>query len=297
MRTERRDKKEMTAGDYIRANFDSCDRLAVVVRNERRGEILERITTALRIAGPQFQDWLRYKNERDGCDIYLGMNPLKPHADRRTKEDIHVFRHLFVDLNQKGGGSLQAIEQLNLVPPPSYVLKTSADSFHLIWRVEGVTREHGEALLHSMAQHFGADPAACDPSIALRLPGYANKKHREDFQVAVHAHTERVYQARDFKLRVEPVGFGFARPDSSREHVVGSAPHEPSQSERDWAYAKHALARGFPAEEVIRDIAEFRAHDHPQAEDYARRMVIKVQAELKIWVDAHGHGKHHSERR
>jgi hypothetical protein len=282
MRMERRDKKEMTVGDYIRSNFDSGDRLAVVVRNERRGEIVERITTALRIAGPQFQDWLRYKNERDGCDIYLSMNPLKPQADRRTKEDIHVFRHLFVDLNQKGGRSLQAIERLQLVPPPSYMLKTSPDSFHLIWRVEGVTREHGEALLHSMAQHCGADPAACDSSTALRLPGYANKKSEEDFQVAAHAYTDRVYHARDFKICVEPVDSGFARPDSSREHVVGSTPHEPSQSERDWAYAKHALARGFPAEEVIRDIAEFRAHDHPRAEDYARRTVIQVQAELKL---------------
>ena len=84
MNAENPDKKEITAPDYIRANFDPSDRLAVLVRNRRRGDTLQRISTAVRIAAPQFQDWLRYKNERDGSDIYLGMNPLKPEAHTRT---------------------------------------------------------------------------------------------------------------------------------------------------------------------------------------------------------------------
>ena len=70
------EQKEITAPDYIRANFDPSDRLAVFVRNRRSGDTLQRISTAFRIAAPQFQDWLRYKNERDDCDIYLDMNSL-----------------------------------------------------------------------------------------------------------------------------------------------------------------------------------------------------------------------------
>jgi hypothetical protein len=287
MSTGKPGKKEITAPDYIRTSFDPSDRVAVVVRNERRGEIVERITTALRIAGPPFQDWLRYKNERDGCDIYLGMNPLKPEADSRTKENIQVFKHLFVDLDQESSRSLQAIQSSNLVPPPSYVLNTSPDRLQLIWRVEGVRREHGEALLHALARHFEIDPAGNDSSTVLRFPGYANKKYKEDFQVTVRAYIERVYHPRDFRLCTEPVDSGLARPNSSRGHVLASAPHEPSQSERDWAYAKHALARGFPPEEVIRDIAEFRAHDDPHAEDYAQRTVFRAQAELNLQAGPH----------
>jgi len=149
--------------------------------------------------------------------------------------------------------------------------------------VEGVTAEHGEALLHSLARHFDADPTRNDSSTVLRLPGYANKKCKEDFLVAVHAYTERSYHTRDFRLRIEPADSGPVRPNS----LPTSAPRELSQSERDQAYAKNALARGFSPDEVIRDIAEFRAHDTPHPEDYARHTVIKAQAEL----DAYGSGR------
>ena len=53
------------------------------------------------------------------------------------------------------------------------------------------------------------------------------------------------------------------------------------QSERDWAYAKRALARGEAPEEVIRNIAEFRAYDKHDPHDYALRTVAKAQAELQ----------------
>ena len=102
MNTENPDKNEITAPNYIRANFDPSDRLAVLVRNRRRGDTLQRISTAVRIAAPQFQDWLRYKNERDGSDIYLGMNPLKPEAHTRTKDDIQAIKHLYIDLDHDG---------------------------------------------------------------------------------------------------------------------------------------------------------------------------------------------------
>ncbi len=68
--------------------------------------------------------------------------------------------------------------------------------------------------------------------------------------------------------------------ESARDHAVASTPWELSQSERDWAYAKRALARGLAPEEVMRDIAEFRAHEKNDPEDYARRTVNKAQAEL-----------------
>src|SRR5260370_452055 len=134
MTIENPDKKDISAPDYVRANFDPSDRLAVLVRNRKRGETLQRISTAVRIAAPQFQEWLRYKNERDGCDIYLGMNPLKSEAHTRTKEDIQTIKHLYIDLDHEGTKSLAAIQQSDLVPPPSYALITSPEKVPIVWK-------------------------------------------------------------------------------------------------------------------------------------------------------------------
>ena len=113
-------RKQPTPAEYIRANFQPSDRIAVLVRNRKRGETIQRISTADKVAGPVFQDWMRYKNEKDSCDVYVGMNALKPQAHTRTKEDVLAIRHLYVDLDQDGSASLAAIEKSNLVPPPSY---------------------------------------------------------------------------------------------------------------------------------------------------------------------------------
>jgi N-terminal domain of anti-restriction factor ArdC len=67
------------------------------------------------------------------------------------------------------------------------------------------------------------------------------------------------------------------------EYSDSMAPPRPprgelSQSERDWAFAKRALARGDDPEEIIRRIADYRAEEkHP---NYARYTVEKAQAAL-----------------
>ena len=268
----------MSSQDYIHRSFDLSDRLAVLVRNPRRGEIVERISTAVRIAGPQFQDWLHHKNEVDGCDIYLSLNPLKPEAQTRSKQDIQVIKHLYVDLSRESAQSFAAIQHSRLVPPPSYILHTSPHRFQAIWRVEEITHAQGEALLHALARHFDGDPHAADLTRTLRLPGFANKKCREDFGVTMNDHKGRIYHTRDFKLRADPVESNLPRWNPSVRHTL--VPREQNQTERDAAYAKGALVRGFSPEEVIRDIAEFRVEENVHAEDYARHTVAAAQAEL-----------------
>ena len=111
------------------------------------------------------------------------MNPLKPAARTRTKEDILSIRHLYVDLDHDGAKSLASIQQSNLVPRPNYVLSTSPDKFQVIWRVEEVAQDQAEALLRAMARKFGGDPAATDSTRVLRIPGFVNKKYDETFIV------------------------------------------------------------------------------------------------------------------
>src|SRR5258708_7031986 len=77
---ESRNMKDISASEYIRTNFHPSDRIAVLVRNGGTGETLQLIATAERIAGTPAQKWLQQKNEKEACDIYIGMNTLNPEA-------------------------------------------------------------------------------------------------------------------------------------------------------------------------------------------------------------------------
>ncbi len=88
--TEKENTKGISATEYIRTNFHSSDRIAILVRNRHRAETVQRITTSARIVEPAFQEWMHFKNEKESCDIYVGMNTLKPEARTRTKEDIQT---------------------------------------------------------------------------------------------------------------------------------------------------------------------------------------------------------------
>jgi excisionase family DNA binding protein len=50
--------------------------------------------------------------------------------------------------------------------------------------------------------------------------------------------------------------------------------------ETDWVYAKRALARGDNPDQVIRNIADYRAEDKADPIYYARLTVIKAQLAL-----------------
>jgi DNA primase RepB-like protein len=271
-------KHSVTPVAYIRWLFEPSDRLAVLVRNRDRGETTQRIATAAKVTDGSFQQWLRFKNEKHSADIYVGMNPLKPEARTRTKEDIHSIRHLYLDLDHDAQRSLAATEQSNLVPHPNVVIATSLNKLQLVWRVEGFSQEQAEAILRAMARKFGGDPAATDSTRVLRLPGFVNRKYDVEFTVTAEISNEQRYTPHDFRLKTDPAELP-QWPTRTIGNRNASSTRQPlSQSEHDWAYAKRSLARGVPAEEVIQQIAAFRTHDKHNPEDYARRTVSKAQA-------------------
>jgi len=273
-------KRDVSPVAYIRWLFEPSDRLAVLVRNGERGETTQRITTAGKITEDSFQQWLRFKSEKHSADIYIGMNPLKPEARARTKEDIHSIRHLYLDLDHEAARSLTAVEQSNLVPQPNVVIATSPNKFQLVWRVEGFPQEQAETVLRAMARKFGGDPAATDSTRVLRLPGFVNRKYDVEFTVTAEIRNEQRYAPHNFRLRTDATELD-PRPTRTAGGRQASSTRLPlSQSEHDWAYAKRSLAKGVPAEEVIRQIAAFRAHDKHNPDDYARRTVEKAQAQL-----------------
>jgi hypothetical protein len=266
-----------SASEYILDNFKPTDRIAVLVLNRQLGETTQRITAAQKASSPEFQAWLRYKNA-NGADIYMGMNALQRHASTRTKDDIENISHVYLDLDDGGTASLEALENSDFVPRPNYVLNTSPEKFQVVWKVEGMTIEEAEALNQAIVREFDGDPAATDSTRVLRLPGFANKKYEADFYVQARTESTQTYHLRDFKLQIDSQ-------DATRHHeeVAGrqsSSSSALSQSEHDWAYAKRALARGDDPEEIVRRIADYRAADKHDPHYYAQHTVTKAQSEL-----------------
>ena len=268
-----------SASEYILDNFKPTDRIAVLVLNRQLGETTQRITTAQKVSSPEFQAWLRYKNA-NGADIYVGMNALQRHASTRTKDDIEKISHVYLDLDHGGTASLGELENSDLVPRPNYVLNTSPEKFHVVWKVEGMTKEEAEALNQAMVREFDGDPAATDSTRVLRLPGFSNKKYEADFYVQARTESTQTYHLRDFKLQIDSQ-------DGPRHHhqQVGrkqsASCSSLSQSEHDWAYAKRALARGDAPELVIQRIADYRSEDKPDPKYYADHTVAKARAQLE----------------
>src|SRR6202167_4475449 len=67
-------KTTLGGREFLEAAFEPSDRIAILVRSRVRSETLQRITTAERIAEPSFQHWLRFKNDQESADVYVGMN-------------------------------------------------------------------------------------------------------------------------------------------------------------------------------------------------------------------------------
>ena len=202
--------------------------------------MLQRITRADTAADAEFQSWLKSRNA-GGSDIFIGMNPIKDGAYSRTKENIKEIRHVYLDLDRDGDEALKAIRNSLEVPPVNFVLDTSPNKHQIVWRIEGLGLEQAEALLHDMASRLGGDPAATDAARVLRLPGFANRKLLDEFVVQARQETDKSLSRGDFTIPEES-------PETPRHLGDSHGSHRPtghrSQSERDWAYAKRALARG-----------------------------------------------------
>ena len=268
----------LTASEYILDNFKLSDRIAVLLRNRSTAEVVQRIASAEKIAARDFQEWLTERNQA-GFDIYVGMNTLEDGAHSRTKRDIHEIRHVYLDLDHRGSEALKTIQNSEEVPKPNFVLDTSPGKHQVVWKVEGVTPQEAEDLQQQMAHEFGADVAATDASRVLRLPRFANRKYGDECTVRVTKHSDKTYNLRDFKISSGPAK-GERIPEQAPSRS-GSRRETPTQSERDWAYAKRALARGDDPEEIIRRIADYRADEKHDPEYYARHTVAKAQAELQ----------------
>ncbi len=269
--------RSLTASEYVRELFGPADNAAILVRNRSTGRTVQTIAKAEAITSPAFQTWLANQSA-GGSDVFVGMNPIKDGAYSRTKESIKDIRHVYLDLDKKGDEALEAIRNSVEVPAPNFVLDTSPGKHQVVWKVSGFSQDEAESLLHNLANRFGGDLAATDSTRVLRLPGFANWKLPEEYIVQAHQESNALYTLRDFTIHEDsPETPRHLSDYRERERTV--PPDHKSQSERDWAYAKRALARGDDPEVVIQRIADYRGDEKHSG--YAQYTVEKAQKELQ----------------
>lgn len=270
------DRSGATSWEYIRDLFRPDDRLAVVIKHENKSGVFQRIATAELVAAPRFQAWLRFENAHGG-NIYVGMNPLKPDARGRTKQEIDIVRHVFLDLDRNGSQILSQIQNDPNLPKLSYVVNTSIGKYQVIWSVEGFSAEAAERLQRAMALAYDADRAATDVARVLRIPGFNNWKYDPPYRVTAQKLSETVCIPSDFhvELRAEPLPWlqsASERPQLKPNHV--------SQSERDWAETLSRLENNEkPA--AVQDWLRNKRQDKPNPDFYAALTVRKALAELE----------------
>lgn len=273
------------AAKFICDNFEPKDRLAVVIVNKQSGAVAQRLASAEQIASPEFQAWLRFENSRK-ADIYCTPNVLDSQAHGRTKDDIQSIRHVYLDFDYQGTAAVERLQSDPDIPTPNYLVSTSPDKWQAVWRVQGFDKQQAEELQRAMARQYGADLAATDCSRVLRLPGFYNHKYSKPHFVRAADLTREVYSRGHFP-KFEGGGRG-ARTASVKHESGPGVTGELSQSERDWAYARWALARGEAPASIAAAIAEFRRDEKANIIDYADRTVRKAAASLALEAPTDG---------
>jgi hypothetical protein len=110
-----------------------------------------------------------------------------------------------------------------------------------------------------------------------RDSGKKNHKYGKPFVVRAESRSTATYT---------PEHFPRTQDDSKGARSIATsipsrgAPQGISQSERDWAYAKRALARGDSPQQVITAISGFRRGEKSDVIAYAERTVRKVSESL-----------------
>ena len=139
---------------YIRDNFRSTDRLAVVLIHKETGHVIQRVATAERIAEQDFQAWLRHQNAHR-YEIYISMNALDEEARGRTKGDVAVVRHVYLDFDHDGTAKVQALMAREDIPQPNYVVSSSPGKWQTVWKVENFEQDQAETLQRVIGAGIG----------------------------------------------------------------------------------------------------------------------------------------------
>src|ERR1700688_2604143 len=265
-----------TAANFLTRCFSSAETIALLLRREVPSVTTQRIVQLETALAPRYLAWLAHENAA-GANVYVAANPLRSDSRKRTKECIVAVRHLYLDLDTDGEARLISLRVSDAVPPPNAVLSTSLDKYQILWRVDGFTLEQQESALKLLAITFGGDPACTDCNRVLRLPGFLNCKYDPAYPVTVEYPGASTWNSDDFRLDILAADAVL----SSRSITPRQHPADHSNSEHDWAWVLHQLARAKDAAKLTRKLAS-RLADNPNPLYYAQRTVDVASA--RLWL-------------
>ena len=263
------------ATEFLNRCFYPSETVAVLLRNGTTEKTQQRIVTIETAISPNYMSWLTYENRR-GANIYVSANPLLAGSRKRTKDSVASVRHLYIDLDIDGATSLAALRASERIPQPTAIIRTSADKYQVIWKVEGFDLSMQEMTLKLLVTSFHGDPACTDCNRVLRMPGFLNCKYEPAWPVGVHYISDSVYAPTDFRLMDGNAPRVSAVPFPHKEQAAIS-----TNSEHDWAWVLHQLAQGKEATQLTIELAELRS-DKPNPLYYAQRTIDMASARLSL---------------
>jgi hypothetical protein len=204
---------------FLHTAYQPNDWVAVFLKSYETGQTAQRVRPVARVADARFQAWLRWRNFLR-WNVYLSLNAVAPDRRSRTRDAVVAVRHVFLEIDRDGPQTLAAIAARNDLPPPSYVLESSPNRFHVFWRVSGFTTDAVEALQKQLANDLRADPAATPCTQTTRLPGFVNHKGQPHVLTIEYRDVIRVYTPADFPVAIsQPT---VARPVRRTQRVAPS---------------------------------------------------------------------------
>ncbi len=266
--------RRLTPEEYIKANYEPQDHLAVLIHHRAKNDTVQRVNTAEAIASSKWQSWLRHANA-NGYDVYISQNTLDGSSPHRRKQDVEAIRHVYLDLDQDGDRALKAIQASDKLPRPNFVIDTSPGKHQVIWKVEGMSQAEAEILMRAMAREFGGDPAATDSTRVLRLPGFYNKKYQAPYRIEARQDSSEVHHAADFKISLEVTQA--QEPGANQRPAAQGSSLKNTRSERDWRWVMRELGRGESVDSLIQKLEQSR-QDKPDPGYYARLTVTRAYA-------------------
>lgn len=261
---------------FLTRCFAPGSTIALLLRTENPARTQQRVVALQQTLAPRYLGWLAHQNHHT-ANIYVAANPLRPGSRRRTKEDVELVRHLYLDIDHAGDARLAALRASDAVPAPTVILSTSRGKYQVLWRVDGFDFSTQETTLKQLALAFGGDPACTDCNRVLRVPGFLNWKYSPAHRVTVDYVSNAVYGPSDFcLLDTQP------RPTSPIPDNVRLTPRRSnSQSEADWAWACQQLELGEDADKLTRELASRRSNK-PNPLYYAQRTIDIASA--RFWL-------------
>jgi hypothetical protein len=264
------------AKDFLTRCFAPGETIAFLLRTESPVKIQQRVVTLKQATACRYLAWLTHEN-RNGANIYVTANPLRPGSRKRTKESIACVRHLYIDIDMDGEARIAALRASDAVPAPSAILSTSPGKYQVLWRVEGFDFEQQETTLKLLTVALGGDSACTDRDRVLRIPGFLNCKYSPAHVVAAEYPCDSTWNQSDFHLDNATANDVLPLRRNARQ----TRAEKHSHSERDWAWVLEELSHGEDANKLTRALASRRI-DKPNPLYYAQRTVDVASA--RLWM-------------